>query len=320
MTMQLRCPRTCKPKPLRPEDVLEYVAATLGKQLRQLTVLFLVDGVHKLQLEAGKKDTPFYRCLQYAALCNGIGGDNSPFVISCCAATVRKPITEALSNSAQLRSFLTPPLIDGGKVLPVSLFAKVGAPDSHVRLFIQDMGGYGRALEAVELSLKAGTADTATLAIDVVSKVYAKYPDLALVLHYFDGLLDLLFSGKTVTPDLVLANDQRNGQETLDQLIAWGLLRIQDGKLSWCLAAKHTDPVVRHVCSCDWPKLSRGCAGTAREFEKFCANFRCLKSLIHRGKTLSLGDFHFGATFNGTTEQVQMVVKTLDLAESCYPR
>eukprot|EP01105_Mastigella_eilhardi_P017476 TRINITY_DN4010_c0_g1_i1.p2 TRINITY_DN4010_c0_g1~~TRINITY_DN4010_c0_g1_i1.p2 ORF type:complete len:262 (-),score=30.15 TRINITY_DN4010_c0_g1_i1:69-854(-) len=64
------------------------------------------------------------------------------------------------------------------------------------------------------------------------------------------------------------------------------------------------------------PKIAHRCAG-AREFEVFVATFRCLKTLIYQGKTLTLGDFHFGATFStDSCAKMQMEVKRLNVGES----
>ena len=158
-----------------PSAVLEILGRVEGKNLEDMTVMILVDGLHHLEHIPRSTNSALYKVMQYLfCMVNGSGYKESPFTICCFTAVVKTPVSEFLSASSQLHVQLTLPIIDGKKIICINT-----KDDAVKDLFVDDMGGHGRALEVLKLELdKYGDTDysSITLMNDVRSKLKQGYP------------------------------------------------------------------------------------------------------------------------------------------------
>ena len=113
-----------------------------------MTFVVLVDGLQRLPHTPKSRDSILYQVLCCLAdISNSSGRNGNPFVVVCIGATLEQPINEFLAGTRQNRIFLTPPQVDGNKILQ---------PQNDVeRLMISDMGGNGCALELLAVKLPA---------------------------------------------------------------------------------------------------------------------------------------------------------------------
>jgi hypothetical protein len=118
--------------------VFERLSQITGKPRSQHTIFLLVDGLQELDHTANSRNSVFARVLNaIATLVNAA----PEFVIGCVAATVYQPVVDLLHDSPQLRCYLEPPPVRGHEV--------VVSADPLIRSLVDDMGGHGRALEAL---------------------------------------------------------------------------------------------------------------------------------------------------------------------------
>jgi hypothetical protein len=118
-----------------PDDVIQYLARLTRKTRRELTVVLAVDGLHKLLRD--DNNLTFTSVLtMIISLVNGA----PEFVIACVAAAILAPILRA--SAGQLKILLLPPSLDGSQI--------IRSTDPLIHLLVSDMGGHGRALEALQ--------------------------------------------------------------------------------------------------------------------------------------------------------------------------
>mmetsp|Transcript_40388 Transcript_40388/g.84053 ORF Transcript_40388/g.84053 Transcript_40388/m.84053 type:complete len:348 (-) Transcript_40388:141-1184(-) len=96
-------------------DALQSLATLVEKPLQDLSIFLFVDRVQNLHHELGKKGTPFYKC--FASVVSVVNATGGPFVVG--AATIRRPVHDVLSDSAQKRVYLEPPAVNGEKIIDV---------------------------------------------------------------------------------------------------------------------------------------------------------------------------------------------------------
>ena len=133
--------------PPDPWDVLELVSKHEKTDLRDASVILIVDGLQALMntdKDGHGKESHFYRTL--ASI--GDLAIQGTFLIPCCTATCFGPAKNALSQSNQARVYLpvaslTPPTITrNGKEVDV-----FDTDDTLVKILLDDCGGHGRAIE-----------------------------------------------------------------------------------------------------------------------------------------------------------------------------
>ncbi|GES91215.1 crinkler (CRN) family protein, putative [Rhizophagus clarus] len=133
------------------DDVLMRCANQKNVALKELTVILIIDGL-QVALEninyGMNKSSLFYSFMTDIALL--ATNNESPLVIACCTATLARPFNEMIATSHQKRIFLPicslrPPERDGKPIFEDTPLHN---------MLISDMGGNGRALEALELALK----------------------------------------------------------------------------------------------------------------------------------------------------------------------
>lgn len=124
-------------------EVLEKIAESECKEIKNMAFIILVDGLHHLPHEPKSKTSKLYQVLCILAdMCNR-RCSSRPWVIACVGATLYQPISEWLGdNTRQAKCYFCPPKIDGKVVL---------IPQNAIEeFFIEDMGGNGAALECLQ--------------------------------------------------------------------------------------------------------------------------------------------------------------------------
>ena len=296
-----------------PLDVLLKLASSLQIPLNKLTAIILVDGLQKLSdfgLHTWKYGDIPYQVLQcLATISNNSGCPNQPFVISCCSATISVPVNKCLSGSSQLRCYLVPPAIDGSKIVDCE-------NDPVLKLLVEDMGGHGRAMEALFESLsKVDTTNysVSTLMQSVCHALRDKYPDwIALnANNNFEAILKSLLIGKCYE-----SADSKIGEFTIDQYVSFGLFKfdgsskqlscpfvwisaltssVRNPLLSSVLIAESLYQQLDHIVN---PELHPSPVFWSL-WEYFLAHFWCLKTTVFKGIT-KWHDLHSGARFGST--------------------
>ena len=199
-------------------EVLDRLTADLGYGDRpsDLTFVLLIDGVHWHR----RADDPsrLIRFMRLVAGLHVVDGASS-FVIAVCTGTVHLPVQEFISFSSQRRVLLKPPVLDGNAIIP--------SDERAVMLLVRDMGGHGRALEALEQSLRG--KDHANLSLnevilDVFSRLNSLYPSLGQNLMNARALV-VACLGRRVFSGLVDNIPGCSPPMTVDDALSMGLLR-----------------------------------------------------------------------------------------------
>ncbi|CAI2168897.1 15971_t:CDS:2 [Funneliformis geosporum] len=99
------------------------------------------------------------------------------FIIACCSATIVEPIVDVLAKSQQLRVLLPfhvldPPQRDGKNIFNIE--------HPLIRILVEDMGGNGRALEALEIHIPADIDNCyiGKLMHNIISDIAQLYSDV----------------------------------------------------------------------------------------------------------------------------------------------
>jgi hypothetical protein len=276
-----------------PESVIKLLADLESKNISDICVILEVDGLQKLDHIQGKKSTPLYEVIaSIAQLINS----SECFAIGICAATVFSALEDVLSDSPQRRMFLEPPVIN-----PSEIFNEF-KHDDLVRLLSGDMGGHGRALEALEEVLeKYYTTDRNISFLSLMShlcyRVQSKYPDFES--HLSSELLQIVYA--CIARKVVSRSDVVGGM-TVDRIISMGLFRYD--KYSSVLLCPYIFYLL--VSLKDFPleqmvsfKPVEACEEIQpwESWEQFNFRFRVLKSRAYSDKSIPWTVLHSGARF-----------------------
>ncbi len=321
---------------MTPPQVMRLVAKLRGKKLSDLTFILLVDGMQELPHEALDKDTKFYSVLQ--TISNQINGWSSttdyPFVIGCCSATFYTPVSKMLADSNQRRIDIQIPSIDGQKIFDSY------SQDPLISLLIDDMGGHGRALEALweTLSLfkfKIENHSLQKFMDGLRSKLELDYPtwvDKGWISKMKPLLGAILTRQRFEDMDTQLPGNIG----TVDDFVRLGLFRWNRQEktidapyvLLWLICSSSNDPVLQNLLLGDYKSLQHVLNPTVHDrgtqswmhWEEFIARFRCLKSRVLEGRTVMWTDIHAGAKFGANTNlMVKVKALTLVHASRQYP-
>ena len=178
-----------------------------------MCIILCIDGMQKLDHQPGSKSSPFYKTM--SAVCSVVNGSDS-LVIAICSATVYHAVNEVLSSSAQRRVLLIPPAVN-----PDSIFER---KDQMTSLLASDMGGHGRALETLYLTLQHLEIEKvgfASIQLEVVSRIRMAYPDIVLHLHRLERFILFVVARKKASS---LEDKQ------LDDLLSLGLFRLREAE------------------------------------------------------------------------------------------
>ena len=155
---------------VEPAEVLEKLAEGEKISPKDMAVFILVDGIHALPHQNGQTQSMMKQAIDSVVSLVNAG---PYFCIGVFAATVYTSLEQTLANSSQNRILLVPPVIDGHIIIE--------SDDPLVRIFIDDMGGHGRALEALQETMNEidiSTYPASRFMNCVKSKMESKYPDL----------------------------------------------------------------------------------------------------------------------------------------------
>ncbi|CAG8787843.1 36376_t:CDS:2, partial [Gigaspora margarita] len=301
-----------------PEDVLRIIAKRQNQEFNDLNVIIIMDGLQVAldNLDDGKnKKSFFYDCISTL----GILSISGPFIVSCCTATISMPIHDFLASSAQLSIFLPitslkPPEINNSPVF---------GDDPVIKMFVNDMGGHGRALEALGEALDGkdlSEVNFIDLIDDVRSTLINNYLGWLSKIDYTKPMLRIILSHTLVNIDDTISGS--NGKEIkIDHLIQLGLIRFESsdsnqivGHLScpyiwlWIMAhGNANDPLLRNWDLAYYKKVFNKSGESSippgcqywQHFEYFVAQFRTLKSYVYDdGQQVDLCTIHDGAKHN----------------------
>ncbi|KAG9412952.1 hypothetical protein AC1031_015968 [Aphanomyces cochlioides] len=128
---------------LRIEQVMDVLAQLQAiDNVEDMTVIICVDGLQNLH-DDSRTTSAMHSVLD--SIYHFVNTSRA-FVVCVCAATIYEPVDEVLENTSQRFLHLHPPPLRGEKV--------IAASDRATRQLIEDMGGHGGVLEALEDVLK----------------------------------------------------------------------------------------------------------------------------------------------------------------------
>eukprot|EP00128_Syssomonas_multiformis_P011278 Colp12_sorted_trinity150504_noHs@15662 len=216
---------------MNPQEVLSQLAKQRSCEPRDLTVIIVIDGVQKFTDKAGKLSTDIYEVL--ASLLNVTSA--MPFVIACVAATLQEPSNTFFRNSQQKRYDLLVTPLEPPKRNNVDVF---DMGDVRQRMLLDDMGGHGRAIEALEVVVRA-LRSKSDAELDPRAVLDAVVLELVTVYqHQYSisrALLKIIFGRKLVDKNgTVVFIDEAGKQKEIstDALLAMGLIGFVPSKHS----------------------------------------------------------------------------------------
>lgn len=297
-----------------PEEVLKLVAKKENKNLKDATIILVVDGIHQLKEKDDDEHDPqsvFSRTLQSVGNLGHIGA----FLLPVCTATIRSSIEDALSTSTRLRAFLPVPSLEAPTIRSEQVFPMT---NSLVKLLVRDCGGHGRALEVLwnllERMKRNGDHIVHCNVNDLLSSLRTKLgqsyrgallenPNEIKALVRAVLLHQHLPSHKSVagTDKLpgqfaahgLISYDKSNGYLTMSYIWLWLMAqRISDAIPGWKI-----DDYSAMLSSEDKPLAHDVPWGN---FERFIVRFRYLKSLLMEENDItSITEVHRGARLQG---------------------
>ncbi|GES91209.1 crinkler (CRN) family protein, putative [Rhizophagus clarus] len=313
------------------DDVLMRCAKQKGVKLKELTVILIIDGL-QVALEnindGMDKSSLFYSFMNEIALL--VTSNDSPFVIACCTATLARPFNEIIAVSHQRRTFLPirplcPPQRDGNPIFKNTPLHN---------MLINDMGGNGRALEALELALEDIDFENSSFVL-IAEKVFFHLRD-----HYSEWISHTRYLTPVLraimTHTTLAASEHIPGTNILpEDLSKLGLVKFErnhelndKGTLTcpyvwlWLMANASDDKILRNwnfkyykeLQADGDPTIPPGCQFW-QHFEHFIASFRVLKSnLFEINKEIKLQDIHAGAKHNFGTATIKNIPLSLEKA------
>ncbi|CAG8534814.1 6778_t:CDS:2 [Acaulospora morrowiae] len=286
-----------------PEGVLHRIAKHHNQKFNDLNVVIILDG---LQVALSNfdykknKESFFYDCI--SALC--ILSTSGPFIINCCMATISMPIYDFHASSTQLRIFLPTTSLEPPKINNSPVFAN----DPVTRMFVDDIEGHGRALEALGEVLDGkdlSEVNFIDLINDVRSTLIHNYSGWLSNTDYLKPTLRIILSHVPVNKHDTITGLKGNSIK-IDHLIRFGLIRFESsdpnqvvGHLScpyiwlWIMAhANHMNANDLLLRNWDFayykevfnrsgePSIPPGCQYW-QHFEYFVAQFRSLKLYVY---------------------------------------
>jgi hypothetical protein len=208
---------------IAPEDVLRRVAKHRNQELNNLNVIVILDGIQvamKRSTDGKDKSSFFYNCINSL----GILSLSGPFIVTCCTATVSIPIHDFLASSQQKRVFLPLTSLKSPRINNNPVFSD----NSVMKMLINDMGGHGRALEALEDSIGGKDLDNvnfADLINDVRSELNKNYQGWLSKTTYLKPVLRIILSHTRVDKNQnIVTSDKR--EITVDDVTQHGLVRF----------------------------------------------------------------------------------------------
>ncbi|RUS29163.1 hypothetical protein BC938DRAFT_480973 [Jimgerdemannia flammicorona] len=299
-----------------PMEVLRLVAKHEKQELKDATIIVVVDGMQNLMTsyEDGlNAESRFYKTLSST----GDLAHKGAFLLPCCTATVSRPIDQSLRTSNRCRIYLPvtslePPVIrqDHGIELAFPI------DSSLMKILVEDCGGHGRALEILwnlTRGLNLENCDVGDLMRKLRNNLSQRYKSA------LPNDEDAKAIVRAILVHQRLINDEHipNTSKFPDQVVAPGLIRYEEvgqyGYLHvpyiwlWIIAETggrelllpgwRFDDYTELLANED-KTLPSNCSW--ENFEKFNARFRAMKSLaLEEGQLTKISEMNFGARLNG---------------------
>ncbi|GBC51865.2 crinkler (CRN) family protein, putative [Rhizophagus irregularis DAOM 181602=DAOM 197198] len=294
-------------------SILKRCAKEKKVAIKKLTVILIVDGLQTALINPDddmKKDSLFYSLMTEISLL--VINKQSPLIIACCTATLARPFHEIVQVSHQKRVFLQ---------------------------ILSDMGGNGRALEALQSAIEGVDFENSSF-LSIAEQVYYKLKD-----HYSEWIsytcyLIPVLRAIMMHTKLVLSAHIPGTDILPEELSKLGLVKLEKqddlsdkGILTcpyiwlWLMANASGDSIL-----CNWnfkyyseiqnkedPTIPPGCQFW-QHFKHFIASFRVLKSNVFEiNQEIELQDIHTGARHNfgsATIRNVPLLLKKAIRRES----
>ncbi|KAG0342727.1 hypothetical protein BG000_002072 [Podila horticola] len=300
---------------LHPMHVLDLVARGTGQDLREATVILVVDGLQSFMTDpkdGHNKDSAFYRAL------TNIGdlAFEDVFLMACCTATVTSSVDKALTFTHRKRvvlpvaSLKSPCSNQDGSSVPV-----FDESDHIIKVLVGDCGGHGRALESLQQVIAATSKDynVESLMNGLHHRLNDLYSEaLSIPSSTIQAMARAILTRVHLDPDKPLPGTDRSPGE----LAIPGLIRYEQpnglgtgGYLTapYIWPREDADPLLTNWRFCDYPDLKskmdpRSPPGAQfwQHFEHFVATFRCLKSrVLEDRKPTTISAIHTGARLHG---------------------
>eukprot|EP00644_Phytophthora_capsici_P006305 jgi/Phyca11/569447/estExt2_Genewise1.C_PHYCAscaffold_320358 len=262
---------------------------------KKMTVILCVDGFQKL-MNDGTKTCAFYRVMSSIF---GFVNSSTAFSVCACSSTIAKPVMKVLSVSVQKCLYLVPPALCGEKVL------ETRTPT--MKVLVGDMGGHGRALEALDSVLRKLNVGEEEIdpcyVVDMVNrKLQHEYPGLFDSRVFKPDTCKELVSAILLQRRYYVSDVIGETNLTVDELRSFGLFRLTSKGCLECAfiflvelirkmsklegeLANFDDHITRSVTA--WQPV-----------EYFVGFYRQVKSIAFRNTPLPLSKFHAGARFS----------------------
>ncbi|CAG8689995.1 18168_t:CDS:2 [Rhizophagus irregularis] len=305
-------------EPPSPMSVLSLVAKYRNRDLKDITVILIVDAMQQLMLSTDdglNKDSDFYRTM------SSIGdlGLKKIFLLPCITCTIATSVEKALQFSHRKRAYLPVPSMkpptyrQGNKVIPV--FEKKEIMD----ILVEDCGGHGRALEVLSECMAGRSIEKCNVE-NLMNDLRFRLTD-----RYVEALQntgrDARAIARAVLTRTLLDVDKPvpRTEKNPDEYIHSGLIRFerkheaQTGYFTapyiwlWMLVEKSHewgDSILRDWAFSDYKELREFMSSPGSKpwqgFERFVATFRCLKStILDENEPTTISEVHAGALLNG---------------------
>ncbi|KAH3760310.1 Crinkler effector protein 108 [Pelomyxa schiedti] len=297
-----------------PNDVFTCMAKTSGQKLRDMTVFLMVDSITRLPLTnldtTSPFSTPVQQCL--ASVAGLVNNTEGPLVIACCSGTLLVPLNCFLQSTPQRRVHLSPPPLSHAENL-IPFPASIN-PNDQIQM-VADMGGHGRALEALADACSVGITNPRSIVSNTVTQLSIRYPNIVADLPFIHVLKFIVMQRISPARNIYSTafRDTMIPGTTIrvDTVISAGLITERNGLLvnapawAWVNATRSNDRVIQEVCECDWPHLSSFCEGHTTapawtNWERFNVMFYCLRSRMFHGEWVPLVTLFDGVTFSTT--------------------
>lgn len=306
-----------------PWEVLQLVAKYHEMDLRNVTVILVVDG---LQNTIDRPDDRFDQGSQFYQTLSAIGdlALKGTFLLPCCTATISGPVSSFLKSSPRHRILLPLPSLHSPTFLKDGIEEGVFKKDYILDILVNDCGGHGRALEALEDALNGREiqdCNVDNLMNDLRYKLTSRYPDtLSLTITEAQAVARAILTRQLVNADECLPGTNK----TPPQITRPGLIRFnqiggtsQTGILEapyvWIWILVHQVSGEHNSLLRDWRFSDYGEHRSTlnsssppgsqfwENFEHFVAAFRCLKSrVLGEGEPTTIQRVHAGARFGGS--------------------
>jgi hypothetical protein len=284
-----------------PAQVLNKLCMDEGRNPKDTTFLILVDGIHRLEHTFKQQDSKLKCAIN--SLADVVLGHHS-FCIAAMSATFYSSIDYVFAHSKQLRTVLIPPPLDGHKVIETT--------DPLLRLLIDDMGGHGRALEALAQAIREvdlQTCSASTLMNRIRFELEQRYkPGLTRILpHLVQALIAVLVQHQFHDETAEIPNSPLKVEDVIDAgffhwnsnshtlecpfVFVWMLASYSRHP---ALAAYQLDAYHEIQKQTNRPDIPIGLQ-CWQHWEEHTAYFRMLKSSLLKGMTVQFSELHAGA-------------------------